>query len=156
MNRIRLVFVGDIKAPWAAEACRHYQEALSRYVRCDTVIVRDARDTRDTALKRSKEGQALLAVLGPRDRAIGLDERGKAHGSKGLATKLAGWLEDPGKAPCFVIGGPFGYSPEATARFDEKMSLGPYTLPHELARVVLLEQLYRAMTIMAGHPYHHE
>jgi len=156
MNRLRLVFVGELKAPWAVEACRHYQEALSRYVRCESTVLRDAKDARDPAVRKAKEGQMLLAAFGPRDRVIGLDERGKAHGSKGLAAKLSGWLEDPGKAPCFVIGGPFGYSPEATARFDEKMSLGPYTLPHELARVVLLEQLYRAMSILAGHPYHHE
>lgn len=156
MNRIRLLFVGDIKAPWASEACRHYQEALSRHVRCDAAILRDAKDAKAPDVRRAKEGQALLAALGPRERVIGLDERGAAHGSMGLAAKLRGWLDDPGKVPCFVIGGPFGFSAEAASRFDEKMSLGPYTLPHELARVVLLEQLYRAMSILAGHPYHHE
>lgn len=155
MNRVRLVFVGDLKASWAAEACRHYLDALSRYVRCDLSVVRDVRDAKDVKIRLRKEGQALLAAFGPRDRVVGLDERGLAHGSRGLASKLGEWIEDPGRAPCFVIGGAYGYAPEVTGRFDERLSLGPYTLPHELARVTLLEQLYRAMTILAGHPYHH-
>ncbi|WP_243359086.1 23S rRNA (pseudouridine(1915)-N(3))-methyltransferase RlmH [Fundidesulfovibrio terrae] len=156
MNRIRFVFFGELKSPWAAQACRHYLDGLSRYIRYDTAVLRDAKEAKDHTARKRKEGQALLAALGPRDRVIGLDERGKAHGSKGLASKLSEWIEDPGRAPCFVIGGPYGYSPEAEARFDERLSLGPYTLPHELARVILLEQLYRGMSILAGHPYHHD
>lgn len=155
MNRIRLVFVGDVKASWAVEACRHYTQALERFVRCDVALVRDAKDARDQVLRCRKEGQNLLGALGPKDRVVGLDVGGKAYGSEGLAAKLSTWLDDPGRAPCFVIGGPYGFSPEARARFDERMSLGPYTLPHELARVVLLEQLFRGMSILAGHPYHH-
>jgi len=155
MNRLRLVFVGELKTPWAVEACRHYQEALARYVRCEATILRDARDSRDTQARRLREGQALLQALGPRDRVVGLDERGASHASTALAAKLKVWIEDPGRAPCFVIGGPYGFSPEAESRFDERLSLGPGTLPHELARVVLLEQLYRGMSILAGHPYHH-
>jgi len=156
MNRIRFVFFGDVKTPWAAQACLHYTEGLSRYIRHETTVLRDAKDAKDLAVRKRKEGQSLLGALGPRDRVIGLDERGKAHGSRGLAAKLSQWIDDPGRTACFVIGGPFGVSPEAEARFDERLSLGPYTLPHELARVVLLEQLYRGMSILAGHPYHHD
>lgn len=156
MNRIRLLFIGELKAPWALEACAHYGEALGRYARLEQTVLRDAKKAKDPARRREAEGQAILAALTPRDRVIGLDERGRAFGSKGLASKLSAWLDDPGRAPCFVVGGPYGYGEAARARFDETMSLGPYTLPHELARVVLLEQLYRGMTILAGHPYHHE
>lgn len=156
MNRIRLVFVGELKAPWAAEACGHYSQALSRHVRCEQSVIKDAREAKDAEARQRRQDQALLAALGPRDRVVGLDERGTAHGSKALAARMRSWLEDPGSQPCFVVGGPYGFGPQARARFDETMSLGPYTLPHELARVVLLEQLYRAMTILAGHPYHHE
>jgi 23S rRNA (pseudouridine1915-N3)-methyltransferase len=155
MNRIRLVFVGELKAPWAVEACSHYAQALGRFVKYDISVVRDAKDAKDPVLRCRKEGQSLLGILGPKDRVVGLDVAGKAPGSQGLATKLGAWLDDPGRAPCFVIGGPFGFSPEVRGRFDESLSLGPYTLPHELARVVLLEQLFRGMSILAGHPYHH-
>jgi 23S rRNA (pseudouridine1915-N3)-methyltransferase len=155
MNRIRLLFVGELKAPWAMEACRHYQEALSRYVKCEATILRDARDMKNASARAHREGQSLLAALGPRDLAVGLDERGTSLTSRALAARMGEWRDDPGRAPCFVIGGPYGFSPDAVARFDERLSLGPLTLPHELARVVLLEQLYRAMSILAGHPYHH-
>ncbi|GFK95006.1 Ribosomal RNA large subunit methyltransferase H [Fundidesulfovibrio magnetotacticus] len=155
MHRVRLVFVGDLKARWAQEACRHYQEALARFVRVETAVVRDARESRDVPARLRKEGQALLAALGPRERVVGLEIEGEAPGSEGLARQLGRWLDDPGRMPCFVVGGPYGFGVEARARFDHRLSLGPCTLPHELARVVLLEQLYRAMSILAGHPYHH-
>jgi len=155
MNRLRLVFVGELKAPWAKEACAYYLQALARYARCDVAILADPKNVKDQALRLQKEGQRILAALGPKDRAAGLDERGKAYSSKEFAAKLGEWLDDPGRAPCFVIGGAYGYAPEVSARFDTRVSLGPYTLPHELARVTLCEQLYRAMTILAGHPYHH-
>jgi len=156
MKRIKLVFVGDMKAPHFAQALRHYLEALERACKVEHVIVRDAREMKDPGLRCRKEGQAILAALGPKDMAVGLDEGGKAYTSKTLAARLNRCFEDPGRTPCFVVGGPFGFSPEATARFDERLSLGPYTLPHELARVVLLEQLFRATCILSGHPYHHD
>lgn len=156
MNRIRLLLVGELKAPWALAACAHYSEALARYVRVEQTVLRDARKAKDPARRRDAEGQSILAALSPRDRVIGLDERGRTFDSKGLAAKLSAWLDDPGRAPCFVVGGPYGYGDAARARFDETLGLGPYTLPHELARVLLFEQLYRGMTILAGHPYHHE
>jgi 23S rRNA (pseudouridine1915-N3)-methyltransferase len=155
MNRLRLIFIGELKAAWAAQACRHYTDALSRYVRCEMTVLRDAKDAKAPRLRKLKEAQTLLSALGPKDLVVGLDEGGKAYGSRGLAAKLGQWIDDPGRVPCFVIGGPFGFGPDAEARFDHRMSLGPYTLPHELARVVLLEQLYRGMSILAGHPYHH-
>jgi 23S rRNA (pseudouridine1915-N3)-methyltransferase len=155
MNRLRLIFVGELKTSWAVEACRHYQEALSRYVKCEVSILRDSRDMKDAVARTHREGQALLAAFGPRDRVVGLDERGASYTSRDLAAKMGEWRDDPGRAPCLVVGGPYGFSPEAASRFNERLSLGPLTLPHELARVVLLEQLYRAMSILAGHPYHH-
>jgi len=155
MRRMRLVYVGELKAPWAAQACRHYQEGLSRYVRCETHVVRDAHDTRDVPARLRKEGQGILRVLDPRDRVVGLEVEGAATSSEGLAGMLGRWLDDPGRRPCFVVGGAYGFGEEARERFDHGLSLGPCTLPHELARVVLLEQLYRAMCILSGHPYHH-
>ena len=155
MNRLRLVFVGELKAAWAQNASAHYLEALGRYARVDMSILPDAKHAKDCASRLQREGRHILAALSPKDLAVGLDERGKAYSSRAFAAKLGDWLGDPGHVPCFVIGGAYGYAPEVSARFDASVSLGPYTLPHELARVTLCEQLYRAMTILAGHPYHH-
>lgn len=156
MKRLKFAWVGQLKAPFYAEACRHYLRALERSIRVEELRVRDARDPADIPARLRKEGQALLAGIGPRDFVVGLDERGLALDSKNLAARLGQWFDDPGRQPCFVLGGPFGVSPEVKARFDLALSLGPLTLPHELARTVLLEQLYRAVTILAGHPYHHD
>ena len=154
MKRIRLLFVGEVKAPWAIQACAAYTRAVSRYVRCEVLVVKDAK-AQDPRKRTALEGQAILKGLGPRDMATGLDQHGEAPGSEGLAALVGRLLEDPGRTPCFVVGGPYGYSPEVSDRFDRRLSLGPYTLPHDLARIILLEQLYRALTILAGHPYHH-
>ena len=75
--------------------------------------------------------------------------------SREFASWLERLIEDPGRQPVFVLGGPHGLSPDILSRADAVLAFGPGTLPHELARIVLLEQLYRALTILAGHPYHH-
>jgi 23S rRNA (pseudouridine1915-N3)-methyltransferase len=84
-----------------------------------------------------------------------LDQRGAAFSSMGFAERLASW-RDAGKDPVFVIGGADGLSPAVLARADLKISLGPMTWPHQLVRVMLAEQLYRAQSILTGHPYHRE
>ena len=109
----------------------------------------------DPVRRKTEEAKALLGRLGPRDFLVVLDEHGRSLASRELAGKLRTMIEDPGRAPCFVIGGAFGLDASVLARADWTLALGPGTLPHELARVVLYEQLYRAAAINAGAPYHH-
>lgn len=156
MKRLKFVFVGACKASHFAQASRFYLEALGRYCPVEVETARDAQSLGNLQARLRKEGQGVLSALSPRDMVVGLDERGRAYASRDFAARLARWFEDPGRQACFVVGGPFGFAPEVTDRFQERLSLGPATLPHELARVVLLEQLYRAATILAGHPYHHD
>ncbi|GAB6036292.1 23S rRNA (pseudouridine(1915)-N(3))-methyltransferase RlmH [Fundidesulfovibrio butyratiphilus] len=156
MKRLKFVFVGACKASHFAQASRFYHEALSRYCPVEIETVRDAPSQENLQARLRKESRSILSCLTPRDLVVGLDERGRAFPSRDFAAKLARWFEDPGRQACFVVGGPFGFASEVTDRFQERLSLGPATLPHELARVVLLEQLYRAATILAGHPYHHD
>jgi 23S rRNA (pseudouridine1915-N3)-methyltransferase len=115
----------------------HYLRLLSRHARVEVVEVRE-----DERLERRIPERAYVSVL---------DAAGKTYSSEAFAR----WLEDrrqAGRDVCFVIGGPFG---TALERSDHRLSLGPMTLPHQLARVVLLEQLFRAHKILAGEPYHH-
>jgi 23S rRNA (pseudouridine1915-N3)-methyltransferase len=108
---------------------------------------------RDDARAMQDEGAAILAAL-PRDtHVIALDGGGKMWSSEALAAQLAQWRM-AGRDLAFLIGGPDGHAPDVLARADQTWSLGPLTLPHMLVRLVLAEQLYRATTIMAGHPYH--
>ena len=134
--RYSVVAVGKAKAPYLDDL-QHYGKLLSRYARVDVVEVAD-----DEALQRRIPERAWVCLL---------DSRGKAYSSEAFAR----WLEErrqAGRDVCFVLGGAFGTELE---RADAKLSFGPATLPHLLARVVLFEQLYRAHKILAGEPYHH-
>jgi 23S rRNA (pseudouridine1915-N3)-methyltransferase len=134
--RYSVVAVGKAKPPYADDLA-HYAKLLSRYARVDVVEVAD-----DDALARRIPERAYLCVL---------DSRGRSYTSEAFA----GWLEErrqAGRDVCFVIGGAFGVQLDSP---DHMLSFGPLTLPHMLARVVLLEQLYRGHKILAGEPYHH-
>ena len=140
------------------EAARDYQKRLSRHLRVDERFVKPARIKREdpTSIRDAlrTEGERVLAALGPRDILIALEVSGDTWSSEVLASKLGGWMNSGAHAIVFALGGPWGLSEDVRGRAKTSLSLGPMTLPHELARVVLWEQLYRAGTILRGEPYH--
>jgi 23S rRNA (pseudouridine1915-N3)-methyltransferase len=134
--RIVVLAVGRVRPPYADDV-EHYRKLLRGHCRLEEVEVRDE----EAAVRRVPE-RAHVCLL---------DSRGRQRTSEELAT----WLEarrTAGRDLCLVVGGAFGIE---LPRVDERLSLGPMTLPHQLARVVLLEQLFRAHKILAGEPYHH-
>lgn len=154
MKPIRLLVVGHLKTSWFREAAAHYLTALQRHVAAEECVVRDGKNG-SPQRRMAEEGRAVLDRLDGRDRLVALDEGGRSLPSRELAAWLGRLIADPGRRPCFVVGGAFGLAPEVLARAESRLALGPGTLPHELARVVLYEQLYRAASILAGSPYHH-
>lgn len=137
--KVRLVTVGKAKAPFI-EADAHYRKLLQRHQPVEVVEVRD---------EVNIEGR-----VPDRAHVVALDRGGKSLSSRAWAN----WLEErriDSRDVCFLIGGPRGLPPEALDLAAERVSLGPQTLAHQLARVVLLEQLFRATKILAGEPYHH-
>jgi 23S rRNA (pseudouridine1915-N3)-methyltransferase len=137
--KTKLIAVGKIKA-LHAEADAHYRKLLGRY---QPVEVIEARDDRD-----------LIRRIPDRAHVVALDRGGAALDSIAWSR----WLEQrrlEARDLCFLVGGPHGLPPEALEAASERISLGPATLAHQLARVVLLEQLYRASKILAGEPYHY-
>ncbi|SDB49815.1 23S rRNA (pseudouridine1915-N3)-methyltransferase [Desulfonatronum thiosulfatophilum] len=155
MKSICCLAVGRLKTPHWVAAAEHYVKLISRFTRLDQSVVKDAPGHLSPEARNEFEGRALLVGLGPKDLLLGLDVRGHAYSSEGFSAAMAQWLEDPVRRPCFVIGGAYGLSPPVLDRSDRLISLGTMTLPHELARVVLFEQIYRAMTILRGTGYHH-
>ncbi|WP_459935635.1 23S rRNA (pseudouridine(1915)-N(3))-methyltransferase RlmH [Desulfonatronum parangueonense] len=155
MKSICCLAVGRLKTPHWITAADHYARLINRFTRLDQSVIKDGPGHLSPEARIESEGRALLAGLGPKDLVLGLDVRGHAYSSEGFAAAMALWLEDPVRRPCFVIGGPYGLSPSVLDRSDGLISLGAMTLPHELARVVLFEQIYRAMTILRGTGYHH-
>jgi 23S rRNA (pseudouridine1915-N3)-methyltransferase len=107
------------------------------------------------AVRKSREADALIAALDPREYVILLDEGGRLHTTTAVAGRLEHW-QTLGKTLAFVIGGPDGMDERLRQRADERWSLSPLTFPHPLVRVLLAEQLYRACSLNAGHPYHRE
>ena len=134
--RCTVLAVGRLRPPYADDVA-HYAKLLSRYVTLDLVDVRE-----DEQVERRIPERAFVSLL---------DDGGTAYDS----VAFAGWLEERRQAArdlCFVVGGAYGLELE---RCDHRLSLGPMTLPHQLAKVVLLEQLYRGHKILANEPYHH-
>jgi 23S rRNA (pseudouridine1915-N3)-methyltransferase len=153
--RIVVICVGRLKGPPFADDVAHYERLLSRHVRLEIQELREAGTDparRDEALAR--EGEALLARL-PRDAFVcALDRQGVQRTSLGIADFLEERRQS-GRDLCMVVGGPFGLSAAVLDAADERLSFGAVTLPHQLARVVLLEQLFRAHKILAREPYHY-
>lgn len=151
--RLRIVAVGKDRSGLYAPAVEEYAKRLSRHARFEVVEVPEARRHAGTPRARDEEAEALLARLDPRERVVLLDERGDAPTSPELARRLERWLAG-GKDVALVIGGADGHGEAVRARADETLSLSRMTLAHRLARLVLVEQLYRAFTIVKGEPYH--
>lgn len=152
---IRLLAVGDRQPSWVDDAVGVYTARLPREWKFRVDAMPTARRGRNdrSGQARDAEGEQLLSRLAAAERTILLDERGRQLTSKSLAAKLAGWQSD-GRDVCFIIGGPDGVSEACRQRADFIWSLSQLTLPHGLARVLLAEQLYRAWSLQAGHPYH--
>ena len=151
-----VVCVGKLKERFWTEACAEYVKRLGAYAKIKVCEVADVDPARVGGVDgaRAKEGQAILAAIAPRSHAILLAIDGRQRSSEDFSAHLDD-LALRGKSDLtFVIGGSDGVSPEVRARANETFSFGPITLPHNLARVVLLEQVYRACKISRGEPYH--
>ena len=140
IRRVTIAAVGRLNG-WADQGCEDYLVRLRRYFPVDVVEVPEG----ERHLKRLATGSHVIAL----DRA-----RGKPLSSEELALKLDSLGVSGRSHVAFVLGGPLGLSPEVLERADERLSFGPITLPHALARLVLLEQLYRAVKIVRGEKYH--
>ena len=147
-----LVAVGKLR-PYYRDACDDYLRRLSRYGPVTEQEVREAGRVSTAALRRREESARIEAAVPKRARLVLLDRGGTEWSSEELARRLDAWRL--AAAPiALVIGGAYGVTPELTRRASTRWSLGSLTLPHELARVVVLEQWYRAWTILRGEPYH--
>ena len=153
-----IVCVGKLKEDWQRMACAEYLKRLSRF---GAYAVREVDDLPEPAHSSEaaqrqvmeKEGRAILKQIRPGERVIALCIRASAPDSEKLAAHL-GEISRRGERIAFVIGGSLGLSDEVLARADERISLSNMTMPHALARIVLLEQLYRSEKILAGERYH--
>lgn len=153
--RIRLLAVGTRMPGWVDEGFADYARRLSGDISLELVEITAGKRLKATDLARVKEqeGEALLAALRPQERVIALDVPGRQLATEDLAATLKDWQVD-GRPAALLVGGPEGLSRAALDRADEKWSLSRLTLPHPLVRIVVAEQVYRAWSMLKGHPYH--
>jgi 23S rRNA (pseudouridine1915-N3)-methyltransferase len=149
-----LLAVGRVRHAALRDACDDYLARARRYFRVEVREVADsARGGRAEVEARSREGAALLRALPPGAGAVALTRDGEEADSADLARRVAGW-QRLARDVALIIGGAGGLDRAVLERCDSRLRLSAFTLPHELARLVLLEQLYRAGTILRGEPYH--
>ena len=158
MLNIRIICVGKFKEKYWEAASAEYMKRLGAYCNVSVVEVKEEKlpahaSRADEENVMLKEGKSILEKVGAGDHVIVLDIKGKEMSSEALAQKIAD-VSFSASTIDFIIGGSLGLSPEVKSRADLRMSFGPLTLPHQLARIVLLEQIYRAFKINAGETYH--
>jgi 23S rRNA (pseudouridine1915-N3)-methyltransferase len=150
-----LVAVGERPPDWVAAGFSEYQKRLSHWLplQLHEVAPGVRGKGRDAARAMADEGARVVAALPKQAHVVALDGRGAALSSEQLAQRMEAWRQG-GRDLAFLVGGPEGHAPEVLASAHERWSLGPLTLPHMLVRLVVAEQLYRACSLLANHPYH--
>lgn len=155
---IVLMGVGDTTKRFVSDGIAEYTGRLRRYVPFRTEWLRDIKQAGRIETERQKtlEGELILSKIQSSDMCIILDERGHEYTSREFAGKLEKMMSAGRKRIIFVIGGPYGFSKDVYARADLSISLSRMTFTHEMVRLFFTEQIYRAMTILHGEPYHHD
>lgn len=153
--RLRVLAVGTKMPDWVNAGCKEYLKRLPPELNVEFVELPLGQRGKGADIQRAitREGEAMLRAIGDHDQVIALDVKGKPWGTEDLAERLQQW-QLSGDNFSLLIGGPDGLAPECLARANNRWSLSALTLPHPLVRIVLAEQLYRAWSINAGHPYH--
>ena len=150
--RVRFVWVGKTRNEHLRALVEDYLKRLKRFARCEVLEVREsAASSKEAGIE--EEGKRILGGLHPDALLVLLDVEGREWGSRELAALVERWQVGGTKEVAFIIGGHFGVSREVTERADVRWSLSRLTLTHEMARVLLVEQIYRAYTITHGLPY---
>jgi 23S rRNA (pseudouridine1915-N3)-methyltransferase len=157
MAKIALLTVGKTTQKYVEEAVVEYTNRLKHYVAFEIVTIPELKDIKNVpvAIQKQKEGELILKKLQDSDEVILLDDKGNEFTSIEYANFIEKKLGN-NKRIVFIIGGPFGFSPEVYARANGKISFSRMTFSHQIIRAIFAEQLYRAFTIIKGENYHHE
>lgn len=156
--KILVLAIGKTDEQWVQDALLKYSKRLQHYLPFEFEVIPNLKKTKNLseAQQKEKEGSLILKKLNPTDKVVILDEKGKEYRSVDFAKHLQQQMNSRVKRLVFIIGGPYGFSPELYAKAQAKLSLSKMTFSHQMIRPFFMEQLYRAMTILKNEPYHHE
>lgn len=156
--KVSLILVGKTVNKHFVDLIDDYASRVKRYIGFDIITIPELRNTKNLSSDQQKqmEGELILRQLQQGDKVVLLDEHGKEMRSVEFSSYMENKMNTVSKRLVFIIGGPYGFSPDVYRRADEQLSLSKMTFSHQMIRLIFVEQLYRAMTIMRGEPYHHE
>ncbi len=155
--KITLLVIGKTDKNFVIKGIEEYEKRLTRYVPFEMVVIPDIKNTKNMSeqQQKQKEGTLILSKIKSTDTLLLLDENGKTFSSVQFSQFIEQKMINSNKNIVFVIGGPYGFSDEVYQAAQGKISLSKMTFSHQMIRMIFVEQLYRAMTIIKGEPYHH-
>lgn len=155
---ILLLSIGKISTPWIKEGIEIFESRIQKYINFTAYPLPDIKTSKSFTKERQKEeeGKLILNQISTSDFVVLMDEKGKEYTSRAFAEWIQKQMNTGRKRLVFIIGGPFGFSEAVYSRADAFIALSKMTLTHEMAKVFLTEQLYRALTIIKGEQYHHD
>ena len=154
--KIKLLLVGKTTDESIRRIEADYEKRISRYTSFESIVIdNSAIRTSPEPVIRTKEGELILKRVSPADHLILLDERGKSYSSVQFAAEVNNWMTSSKKTVVLTIGGAYGFSDEVKKRANGLVSLSAMTFSHQIVRIIMLEQVYRAFTILNNEPYHH-
>lgn len=155
---IKLLAIGKTDKAQLQHLASEYEQRLRHYIKFQMEVVPDIKNSKtlSEAQQKQKEGEALLKKIGPADQLILWDEKGTSYTSVAFADYLQKKMNSGLKQLVFAIGGPYGFSEAVYQRANGKISLSRMTLSHQMVRLFVTEQIYRAFTILRNEPYHHQ
>lgn len=156
--KISLLVIGKTDAKYFIDSIAEYENRLKHYIPFDIQIIPDLKNTKNLTVEqqKEKEGELILKGIQTGDYLVLLDEKGKEYTSMQFASYLEKKTHTVSKRLIFVVGGPYGFSDAVYDKASEKISLSKMTFSHQMIRLIFVEQIYRAMTILNDEPYHHE
>ncbi|MDO4320178.1 MAG: 23S rRNA (pseudouridine(1915)-N(3))-methyltransferase RlmH [Bacteroidales bacterium] len=156
--KINVICVGEMREMPLRELLSRYAARIPHYMPFEITVIPDIKAGRNLTadLQKQREGEAILSRIASGDFVMLLDERGKEMTSREFAVFIDKKASTLSRNLVFVIGGPYGFSQAVYDRADRMLGLSRMTFTHEMARVLAVEQIYRAMTILRGEPYHHD
>lgn len=156
--KIALLVIGKTDASYFIDAVNEYSKRLEHYISFEIQVIPDIKNSKNLSAEqqKEKEGELILKNMSAGDYLVLLDDKGKEYTSIKFAEYIERKMHTVSKKLIFVIGGPYGFSQTVYNKANEKITLSRMTFSHQMVRLIFVEQLYRAMTILNNEPYHHE
>lgn len=156
--KVTLLCIGKTEEDYLKKGIDIYIKRLKHYLRFSMEVIPAMKNTKNISedVQKEKEGELILAKLLPTDHVVLLDENGAEFSSEEFSSQIEKKMVSGLRNLVFVIGGPYGFSDKVYQRSNEKAALSQMTFSHQMVRLIFVEQLYRAMTIIKGEPYHHK